>query len=48
MIDMGHKIARLQLSQRTQRKGLILTVGLLYFILMIALKDLVIGISNQL
>ena len=48
MIDMRNKIARLQFTQCTEGKRLVFIIGLFDLVLMIALKDLVIGIANQL
>src|SRR5690606_8301298 len=47
MVDVGHKISGLQLFEHAHRDGLPFGVGLFDLKFMIALKDLMIGKTNQ-
>src|SRR5690606_39281269 len=48
MINMRNKITRLQFPQHPERKRLVFVISLFDLVFMIPLKDLVIGIANQL
>ena len=48
MVNMGNEITRLQLPECPECQGLVLVIRLFDLILMITLKDLVVGITNNL